>query len=400
MNFYAALLLMHKTCYNNIMRKTFKYRIYPTKKQEKILNSQLESCRMLYNQFLSEKKELWENDKKSISLYYQINELPRIKKKYRDLKDVYSNVLQNIAVRVDLAYKAFFRRVKAGEKPGYPRFKSYGMYDSMTFPQYGNGIKIKDGRLVLPKVGHIKTVFHRPVEGIPKTARVKRNSTGKWYVSFSCEIVNDTTLPRTELNIGIDVGLETFAYMSDDTKIENPRFFRKEEKQLTKANRKLSGFPKPEKFKQPSPERKRAKKVLSRIHERIKFKREDFAHQEAKKIINNNQVICIEDLEVNRMVHNHCLAKSISDASWSMFFNQLFCKAEWAGRTVIKVNPAYTSQDCSSCGHRKKKSLSEREHNCDCCGLIINRDLNASINILRIGLDSLRVISRSPDYNL
>ena len=382
------------------MRKTFKYRIYPTKKQEKILNSQLESCRMLYNQFLSEKKELWENDNKSISLYEQINKLPRIKKKYPNLKDVYSNVLQNIVVRVDLAYKAFFRRLKAGEKPGYPRFKSYGMYDSMTFPQYGNGIKIKDGRLVIPKVGHIKTIFHREMQGITKTAIIKRSSTGKWYVSFSCEIEKPEPLPESDLNIGIDVGLETFAYMSDDTKIENPRFFRKEEKQLAKANRKLSKFPKPEKFEPSIPERKKAKKVLSRVHERIKFKRDNFAHQEAKKIINNYQIICLEDLEVNRMVHNHCLAKSISDASWSMFFNQLFCKAEWAGRTIVKVNPAYTSQDCSSCGHRKKKALSEREHNCECCGLNINRDLNASINILRIGLDSLGVIPGSPDYNL
>ena len=382
------------------MRKTFKYRIYPTKKQEKILNFQLESCRMIYNQFLSEKKELWENDKKSISLYDQINKLPRLKKKYPNLKDVYSNVLQNIAVRVDLAYQAFFRRLKAGEKPGYPRFKSYGMYDSMTFPQYGNGIKIKDDRLVLPKVGHIKTIFHRELEGTPKTAIIKRSSTGKWYVSFSCEIEKPEPLPESELNIGIDVGLETFAYMSNDTKIGNPCFFRQEEKQLAKANRNLSKFPKPEKFKPCSLEGKKAKKVLSRVHERIKFKRANFVHQEAKKIINNYQIICIEDLEVNRMVHNHCLAKSISDASWSMFFNQLFCKAEWAGRTIVKVNPAYTSQDCSSCGHRKKKSLSEREHSCECCGLRINRDLNASINILRIGLDSLGVIPRSSDYNL
>lgn len=133
----------------------------------------------------------------------------------------------------------------------------------------------------------------------------------------------------------------------------------------------------------------KAKKVVSRVHERIAFKRHNFTHQESRKLVNKYQIICIEDLEVNRMVHNHCLAKSISDASWSSFFSLLHVKGEETGRVVVKVNPSYTSQDCSSCGHREKKSLSTRQHECKCCGLSINRDLNASLNILRIGLDSL-----------
>ena len=378
------------------MRKTFKFRIYPTKIQEKSLNSQLESCRMLYNHFLSEKKELWENQQKSISMYDQHAQLPGLKLQFPNLKNVYSTVLQDVAQRVDLAYKAFFRRVRAGEnEPGYPRFKGYGRYDSLGYKQFGNGIKIKDNRLVLSGIGHIKTVFHRELVGTPKTAIIKRSSTNKWYVSFSCEIDNMESLPKSELNVGIDVGLETFAYLSDDSKIENPRFFKTEEKQLAKANRKLAKFPKPEKGTHSNKERLKAKKTLCRVHERVKFKREDFSHQQSRKIINKYQIIAIEDLSINRMKENtfKTLKKSISDVAWNTFFELLRVKAEEAGRSVIAVNPAYTSQDYSSCGYRKKKLLSDRVHHCDNCGLTINRDLNASINILRIGLDSLGIKS-------
>jgi putative transposase len=309
-------------------------------------------------------------------------------------------VLQDVAMRIDLAFKSFFRRVKnkkASDAVGYPRFKGYGRYDSITYKQYGIGIKIisnkNKGEISLSKIGHIKTIFHRKLEGIPKTVVILKSATNKWYVSFSCEIEQQEALPKSDLNIGIDVGLETFAYMSNDTKIDNPRFFRKEEVALAKANRKLAKFPKPSKDHPSSKERIKVKKTLCRVHERIKFKRENFAYQEARKIINKYQIIAIEDLNINRMIHNHCLAKSISDASWSLFFNILNFKAEEAGRSVIKVNPAYTSQDCSQCGHREKKSLATRIHKCNCCGLTINRDLNASINILRIGLDSLGIKS-------
>lgn len=376
------------------MRKTFKYRIYPTGKQERELNSRLESCRKLYNHFLGERKSLFENEGKSTTLYNQINTLKELKITYPNLKDVYCQVLQNVAVRVDLAYQAFFRRVKAGEKKvGYPRFKSIGRYDSITYPLYGRGIKVVDNRIRVTGIGHIKTVFHREIEGTPKSVIIKKSSTGKWYVSFSCEITETKSLPKSDKNVGIDVGLETFAYKSDDTKIDNPRFFRKEEKELAKVQRKLDKVTVKDKNNKvlnvKDKTRLKAKKVVSRLHERIAFKRHNFTHQEARKIVNKYQIICVEDLEVNRMVHNHCLAKSISDASWSSFFNLLQVKGEETGRVVVRVNPSYTSQDCSQCGHREKKSLSTRQHDCKCCGLSINRDLNASINILRLGLQSL-----------
>lgn len=378
------------------MRKTFKYRIYPSKSQEISLNEQLETCRKLYNKLLSDRKDSWENSQVSISMYDQHKVITELKKTWLNLKDVHSQVLQDIATRIDLAFKSFFRRVKTGEKAGYPRFKSFSRYDSLTYKQYGNGVKIIDdslkGKVNLSKIGHIKTIFHRKVEGVIKNVIITKSSTGKWYISFSCE-ADQKILPKSNLNVGVDVGLETFAYMSDNTKIDNPRFFRTEENQLAKANRKLASFPKPTKNHPSTIERLKAKKVLSRVHERIKFKRENFIHQESRKIINKYQIIAIEDLNINRMVHNHCLAKSILDASWSLFSSVLNFKAEEAGRLIVKVNPAYTSQDCSKCGHREKKSLSTRQHNCKCCGLSINRDLNASINILRIGLDSLGIQS-------
>lgn len=383
------------------MRKTYKYRIYPSKSQQTILNSQLESCRKLYNRFLAEKKNLYEQEGKSISMYAQQAELPELKIKYPDLLNVHSQVLQDVATRIDLAFKAFFRRVRNGETPGYPRFKSYGRYDSLNYKQYGNGVKLIDGALRLSGIGYVKIKLHSQLEGTPKTVTIKRSSTGKWHATFSCEIEKPELLPKSDLNVGIDVGLETFVYMSNDTKIENPRFFKQEEKQLAKAQRKLDKVSVKDKngkvLNPKATERIKAKKVVSRVHERVNFKRQNFAHQESRNIINKYQIIAVEDLNVNQMKEHSfkCLKKSISDASWSSFFSLLHVKAEWAGRTIIDVNPAYTSQDCSNCGHRVKKSLRDRIHTCPCCGLTINRDLNASINILRIGLDSLGQIPRS-----
>jgi putative transposase len=281
--------------------------------------------------------------------------------------------------------KAFFRRVKAGEKPGYPRFKGYGRYDSFTFPQSGFSIT-HDNRVSLSKIGAVKMVYHRPVRGSIKTATIHRSSTGKWYITFSCETEPERLPQRTE-QVGIDVGLKTFATLSTTEEIENPRFFRKEEKALAQVQRKHS------KLAKGTPERKKHRKVVARVHERTKFKRQNFTHQVSRKIVDSYGVICVEDLNTNRMLHNHCLAKSISDAAWSAFFSQLSAKAEEAGRQFIKVNPAYTSQDCSRCGHRQKMPLSERVYHCPCCLLSIDRDVNASKNILRVGLHTLGIQS-------
>jgi putative transposase len=304
-----------------------------------------------------------------------------LKEQRPSLNSVHSQVLQNVAVRIDLAMNAFFRRIKEGEKPGYPRFRGAHRYDSFTFPQSGFSIT-HDHRVCLSKIGSINMVYHRPVKGKIKTCTIHRASTGKWYVTFSVECEPERLEP-VDTQVGIDVGLKTFATLSTAEEIENPRFFRKEEKALAKVQRKHS------KLAKGTPERKKHRKAVARVHERITFRRSNFTHQKSRHIVDRFDVICVEDLHVNRMTHNHCLAKSMSDASWSAFFSQLSCKAEEAGRQFIKVNPAYTSQDCHRCHHRQQMPLDVRIFDCPCCGLHLDRDLNAALNIRALGLQSL-----------
>jgi len=327
-----------------------------------------------------------------VRLYDQHAELPALKAERPSLAGVQSQVLQNVAVRIDLAFQAFFRRVKAGEKePGYPRFRGQGRYDSITFPQVPVGCKLETGtgRLYVMNVGRIKLVYHRPLEGTPKTATIRRSSTGKWYVSFSCECAEPAPLPPTSQQVGVDMGLTTFAMLSTRQAIANPRFFRQEEKALAKAQRRLS------KAEKGTPERAARRTVVARVYERTTWRRSDFTHQHSRRIVNAFDLIAVEDLSVNRMVHNHCLAKSIHDAAWSQFADLLSYKAAWAGRKYVAVNPAYTSQDCSQCGHRQVLSLSDRVYTCPCCGVVLDRDLNASLNILGVGLHTLGLAPRS-----
>ncbi len=363
------------------MLTTYQYRLYPTPHQETLLENTLEECCWLYNHLLEQRKTTYETTGKGPTYYDQTTQLPSIKELRPSLKTVSSQALQNVAMRVDLAFKAFFRRVKAGEKPGYPRFKSRYRYHSFTYPQMVNRFSCNKDSVTLSKIGTIRAVIHRWLRGTPKTCTIKRSSTGKWYVTFSCEVEIPKLLENTK-QVGIDVGLATFATLSDRTEIKRQRFFKTDEKELAKASRKLA------KEKIGTPERNKRRKPVSRIHERIRFRRTNFAHQESQKIVNKYGFIAVENLEVNRMVHNKCLSKSISDAAWSLFFTLLFFKAESAGRTIVRVNPAYTTQDCSKCGHRQKLTLSERTYSCPCCKLVLDRDLNASLNILRLGLQS------------
>ncbi len=370
---------------NQRMRKTFKYRLYPNKQQRRLLDHQFEECRWLYNHLLAERRDAWEQRQEARRLYDQQATLPALKAERPTLAGVHSQVLQNVAVRLDLAFQAFFRRVKAGETPGYPRFRGKNRYDSITFPQVPVGCRLdaETKRLRIANVGLVKVIVHRTLEGTPKTAIISRRSTGKWYVCFSCECAEPAPLPTTGQQVGIDVGLKTFAMLSDGQEIANPRFFRLEEKALAHVQRRLS------KEEKGSPERARRRRVVARVHERTAWRRGDFSHQHSRRIVNTCDLIVVEDLSVNRMTHNHCLAKSISDAAWSQFMSLLSYKAAWAGRKYVAVNPAYTSQDCSQCGHRQKLSLSDRTYNCPCCGLVLDRDLNASLNILRLGQQSL-----------
>jgi putative transposase len=232
-------------------------------------------------------------------------------------------------------------------------------------------------------VGLVKIILHRPIEGTPKTATMSRSATGKWYVCFSCECAEPAPLPATGWQVGIDVGLKTFATLSTGQEIANPRFFRAEEKALAKVQRRFS------KEEKGTPECAKRRQVVARVHERIAWRRGDFAHQHSRRIVNAFDLIAVEDLAVNRMTHTHCLAKSIHDAAWSQFADLLSYKAAWAGRRYVAVNPAYTSQNCSSCGHRQTLSLSDRTYTCPCCGVVLDRDLNASLNILALGQQCL-----------
>ena len=372
---------------------TYKYRLYPTKNQINTLNNTLNICKVLYNSYLFDRKKHYEKTKKGLTYNEQSSTLTKDKQRIEKLNTIHSQVLQDVLFRVDKAFKNFFRRVKnRNEKAGYPRFKGES-YNSITYPQ--SGFEIINNKLKLSKIGHIKIKLHRNILGIIKTCTIKKSSTNKWYVCFSCE-VEHKPLIKNEKAIGIDMGLENFAFLSNGDKIANPRFFKQEEKALAKAQRKLA------KQVKGTPERHKFRKVVSKIHERISNKRTNFAHQESKKIIDNFGTICIENLNIKSMINNHTkvfgnkLNKSIMDAAWSQFILYLIYKAENAGRNLIRVNPAYTSQTCSSCGHIVKKDLSIRIHNCPNCNISINRDHNASLNILRLGLQSLGSIHRSP----
>lgn len=364
------------------MRKTFQYRINPTKKQETLLLNTLESCRRLYNHLLEQRKTSWEDEKKGLSLYDQINTFPLLKERVPELKEVYSQVLQNVAVRIDLAFKAFFRRVKQGVDPGYPRFRGHGRYDSFTFPQ--SGYKINEKSVSISKIGKVKTIFHRPIEGCVKTCTIKKTATDKWFISFSCE-VSKKSLSECSDSIGIDAGLTAFATLSNGIKIDNPQFFKTEEKNLARAQRRLS--------KQVKGTRKRHKsrKVVARVHERIANRRHNFIHQLSRKLVNTYGLIAIEDLSINDMQKDNfrCINKGIADVAWRGLFNLLEYKAECADRRVIKVNPAYTSQTCSRCGYRQKMPLSNRAFQCPCCSLSLDRDHNAAVNILSLGLQTV-----------
>ena len=366
--------------------KSFKYRIYPTKAQTTKMERTLDLCRWVYNETLAYRKTLFETEGKSSSKYATNALLPTWKVDKPDLKEVFSQTLQNVQERVDLAFKAFFRRIKAGEKPGYPRFKGKGWYDSFTYPQMG--FKLDNGLLKLSKIGNIKIKLHRPIEGKIKRLTVRRTATGKWFACFSVEIEDQPKPPWKDGSlVGIDVGLESFATLSNGEKISNPRFFREEEHELARVQRKLS------KASKGTPDRKKALKVVERVHERIANKRYEFAHQLSNDLVKRFGLIAFEDLNIKGMVKNHSLAKSIGDVAWNMLVTLTSYKAESAGSMVVLVDPRNTSKMCSRCGILVGKTLSDRVHNCPQCGLSMDRDWNAAINILRLGLQSVGIKS-------
>jgi putative transposase len=368
------------------LRKSFQFRLRPTKAQAKWLQAQLDECRWLYNELLSQRKAAYEELDISLSKYQQLMFLPILKEERLTLKTVHSQVLQNIVDRLDKSFQAFFRRCKAGEKPGFPRFRGAHRYDSFCYPQ--SGFTLFDNEISLSKIGRIRIKMHRPIEGEIKTCTIKKTASGEWDITFSCEVRATPLESKTEA-VAVDVGIETFATFSNGERIENPKFFKKGEKSLAKAQRTLS------KLEKGTKKRRKTGKVVAKIHERIKNQRKDFCHKQAKKIVDRYQYICIEDLNIKKMIERSYFAKNIVDASWNQFRQLLTYKAVEAGRKLRLVNPAYTSQICSQCGHLESKKLAEREHKCSECGYTAHRDFNAAQNILALGLDGLGVIPRS-----
>lgn len=366
------------------MRKTFKYRLYPTKLQTSKMNNILEQTRWVYNETLALRKNAWESKNKNISLYETSNKLVEWKVIKPELEGVQSQVLQNAQLRVDLAFKAFFRRCKAGESPGYPRFKGFNRYSSITYPQSGFRLH-PDNTVYLSKIGRVKVILHRPIQGNIKTCTIKKTPTNKWFVYFSCEVEKPKPLPETDKITGIDLGLITYIQCSDGSKINKPRFFKEEQKDLAKAQRKFSKFP----LKSWSPEKKKAKLVVARVHERIKNKREDFCHKASNKLIQRYDMIAHEALNVKDMLEQKKWSKSIADAAWSTLINFLTYKAENAGRIIKAVDPRGTSQRCSQCGTVVPKSINVRVHHCPRCGFKTSRDLNSALEILRLGMQSV-----------
>lgn len=376
-------------------KKAFKYRLYPTKQQEQVLLKTLALCHELYNASLEERKEAYRMSKVTITYNQQANQLPEIKELRPELNDIHSQVLQDTLRRVHKAMQNFFRRVKQGEKAGYPRFKSYNRFDSFTYPQVGFSIEGK--HVHLSKIGNVKIKLHRPIEGRIKTATIKRE-VDHWYIVFSCEVADTEPLPTNNEVVGIDLGVTHFAALSNGEIIDNPRHFRRSQKQLARLQQNQA------RCKRGSHRRAKVKKQLAKTHRKIKNQRKDFLHKESRQLVNQYGTLVFEKLHPANMTHRPKpkqddntgeylpngaaakagLNKSILDAGWHQFQQYCLYKAASAGRDVLLVNPNYTSQICSGCGQIRKKTLAERWHSCE-CGAQLDRDHNAAINILRLG---------------
>jgi putative transposase len=358
--------------YNVLTLKAYKYKLNPSDYIEQKLDGVLNGCRELYNAGLQERRDAYKLSKVSINYLTQQNQLPAIRKDRPDISNIYSQVLQDVLRRLDKAFDAFFLRIKKGQTPGYPRFKGKQRYNSFTYPQ--SGFRLEGNKLHLSKIGKIKLHLSRPVEGKIKTCQIKGEADG-WYVIFTVEENQSRFFAKTGKTTGVDVGIENFAALGNGEMIDNPKFFRKAERRLKISQRSLS------RKKLRSKNRRKAADKVARQHLNVKRQRRDFHHKESLKLVKGYDQLTFEDLNIAGMLKNHHLAKSIADAGWNTFMQITEAKAVSAGRKFVKVQAAFSSQDCSECNNRVKKSLSEREHRCIACGLVMHRDTN-SANIL------------------
>ncbi len=367
------------------MKSAYKFRAYPSKEQKSNLNHQMFLCKELYNFLLVKSKEYFKDTGKTFTQYDMNKWITKFKKEYPQYQDIHSQVLQNVSQRLHGAYKNFFRRVKRNhngkhQHVGFPRFRKFT--SSLTYPD--SGFRLNKKNIYLSTIGNVNFVNHREIEGEINTLTIKRTKSQEWFVTISVEKGDKSFAPNGKPQIGLDLGLKEYATLSDNVKIANMRFGKEYEKRLIKSHQKVSRRIKG------SRNRRKTVILLSKVYDKITNKREDFTHKLSHNLVNSYSFIAYENLQIQNMVKNHKLAKSINDVSWARFTQFLCYKAESAGCRVVDVPPQYTSQTCHECGKVQEISLENRIFNCEKCGLQIDRDLNASKNILRLGLEKDR----------
>ncbi len=359
------------------MLQAIAYRLYPSESQQRGLETTLETCRRWYNACLGERKCAYEQAGRTVGKYEQLRQVKTYKATNPSAAAVHSHVLQTVVSDLDRAFQAFFRRVKAGEEAGYPRFKGKNRFKSFGFKEYGNGFKVDGRRLRVHGIGRLAVRWHRQLPGEVKTLRLTRKA-GKWYAVFTCEVAQEP-MAATGIDVGIDVGLTSLITTRDGEHVEHPAWYRKAERRVRVASRRVA------RRKKGGANRRKAVVILQREHERIANQRRDFLYKLSHQLITRYDHIAVEDLRIRNMIQNRHLSKSILDAGWGLFASHLTSKAANAGREVVFVNPAYTSRTCASCGHiALQLKLSQRVFRC-ACGYVADRDENAAKNILQLG---------------